>query len=144
VIATGTYFAIRDDVSTRLIDRLTKISSENQISDLRAEVVRLTSRLDRDWVRAAKLEQFTNDLSTRANGGPASTIDPAPLPSNVETPSEPIVATAQTAEHAVSKKKKSRASNRRRARVIPTQQAPTVAGTNHVSAEPVAGQQNYY
>lgn len=144
VIATGTYFAIRDDVFARLINRQTKISSEDQIADLRAQVVRLTSRLDQDWVRAAKLEQLTNDQAR--NGWPARTID-SPLPPNMETPSEPIVAIAQTAEHAIIKKKKSHASNRRHARVIPTrtQEAPTVAGGNHAYAEPVqAGQQNYY
>jgi hypothetical protein len=148
VIATGTYFATRDDVFTRLIDRQTKISSEDQIADLRAQLDRLTSRLDWDWVRAAKLEQLTNDQSTQArNGWPAGTIDSAPLPSNMETPSEPIVAIAQTTEHAIIKKKKSHPSNRRYARVIPTrtQEAPTVAGGNHAYAEPVqAGQQNYY
>lgn len=148
VIATGTYFAIRDDVFAWLINRQTKISSEDQIADLRAEVVRLTSRLDRDWVRAAKLEQLTTDQSTQAqNDWPARTIDSGPLPSNMQTRSEPIVAIAQPTEHAIIKKKKSHPSNRRHARVIPTraQEAPTVAGGNHAYAEPVqAGQQNYY
>ena len=146
VIATGTYFAFRDDVFTRLIDHQTKISFEDRIADLRAQVDHLTARLDRDWLRAAKLEEFTNDQSSIARKGlPAGdTIDPEPLPFPIETQSEAIIATAQTTENAVVKKP--HASNRRHARVIHkrAQQAPTEAGGNHAYTEPVqTGQQNY-
>jgi len=146
VIATGTYFAFRDDVFTRsLIDGQTKISSKDRISDLRAQVDRLATRLDRDWLRAAKLKEFTNDLRSKAQNG--STASDPPPPSPVETPSEAIVATAQTIENAMVSNKKPHASNRRHARVNhkPTQGAPTVAGGNNTYAEPARTErQNYY
>lgn len=63
-IATGSYFAFRDDVLTRLIGRQTKmqIAYEDRIAELRAEVDRITSRqlLDQE-----QFEQKLNALLKR-------------------------------------------------------------------------------
>src|SRR5262249_11226497 len=50
-MATGAYFAFRDDLFTRLIGHqtLTQISYEDQIADLRAQIDRV-SRLDQERV----------------------------------------------------------------------------------------------
>jgi hypothetical protein len=125
-IATGAYFAFRDDVFAGLVGRQTEtqISSEDQIADLRAQIDRFSrldqerveqldriSRLDQERVeqqikpllqRQATLEQVTSelakDLSIQARYGlPASgAIGTAPLLSPIETPSAPIVATPHT------------------------------------------------
>ncbi len=63
-IATGSYFAFRDDVLTRLIGRQAKmqIAYEDRIAELRAEVDRITSRqlLDQE-----QFEQKLNALLKR-------------------------------------------------------------------------------
>jgi len=58
-IATGTYFAFRDDVLTRLIGRQTELqfAYEDRIAELRAQVDRITSRQLLDQ------EQFEQKLS---------------------------------------------------------------------------------
>ena len=121
-IATGAYFAFRDDVFAGLVGRQTEkqITSEDQITALRAQVDRLTSQqsLDKERVdrvtsqqsldeerveqrikpllqRQATLEQVTSelakDLSIQAL--PASgAIESPPLLSPIEKPSAPIVA----------------------------------------------------
>lgn len=121
-IATGAYFAFRDDVFAGLVGRQTEkqITSEDQITALRAQVDRLTSQefldkeradrltsqqsLDEERVeqrikpllqRQATLEQVTSelakDLSIQAL--PASgAIESPPLLSPIEKPSAPIVA----------------------------------------------------
>jgi hypothetical protein len=111
-MATGAYFAFRDDLYTRLIGHQiqTQISYEGQIADLRAQIDRI-SRLDQERVeqqikplleRQTTLEQVTSglakDLLIQArNGLPASgAIGMAPLLSPVETPFAPIVATLHT------------------------------------------------
>ena len=125
-IATGAYFAFRDDVFAGLVGRQTEtqISYEDQIADLRAQIDRVSrldqerveqldrvSRLDQERVeqqikpllqRQATLEQVTSglakELSIQArNSLPASgAIGTAPLLSPIETPSAPIVATPHT------------------------------------------------
>lgn len=75
-IATGTYFAFREDVLTRLIGRQAQMqfAYEDRIAELRAQVDRITSRqlLDQEQFeqklkellqRQATLEQRTNALS---------------------------------------------------------------------------------
>jgi hypothetical protein len=102
-VATGPYFAFRDDFFARLIDRQTQgqINYEDQIADLRAQIDRM-SRLDQERVeeikslrqRQATLEQVTSglakDLLIQAiqarNGLPASgAIDSAPVLTPIET-----------------------------------------------------------
>jgi hypothetical protein len=125
-IATGAYFAFRDDVFAGLVGRQTEtqISYEDQIADLRAQIDRVSrldqerveqldrvSRLDQERVeqqikpllqRQATLEQVTSglakELSIQArNSLPASgAIGTAPLLSPIETPLAPIVATPNT------------------------------------------------
>jgi len=64
-VATGTYFAFREDVLTRLIGRQAdmQIAYEDRIAELRAQVDRVTSRqlLDQE-----QFEQKLNDLVNRA------------------------------------------------------------------------------
>src|SRR6266550_1697759 len=110
-IATGAYFAFRDDVFAGLVGRQTEkqITSEDQIAALRAQVDRVTSwqSLDKERVeqqikplqqRQVTLEQVTSelakDLSIQARYGlPASrAIEPPPLLSPIEKPSAPTVA----------------------------------------------------
>jgi murein DD-endopeptidase MepM/ murein hydrolase activator NlpD len=75
-IATGTYFAFREDVLTRLVGRQAQMqfAYEDRIAELRAQVDRITSRqlLDQKQFeqrlksllqRQAKLEQRTNALA---------------------------------------------------------------------------------
>ena len=71
-IATGAYFAFRDDVFAGLVGRQTEkqITSEDQITALRAQVYRITSQqsLDKERVeqqrqRHATLEQVTSELA---------------------------------------------------------------------------------
>ena len=77
-IATGTYFAFREDVLTRLIGRQAEMqfAYEDRIAELRAQVDRITSRqlLDQEQFeqklsallqRQATLEQRTSALSRR-------------------------------------------------------------------------------
>ena len=77
-IATGTYFAFRDDVLTRLIGRQAEMqfAYEDRIAELRAQVDRITSRqlLDQEQFeqklnallqRQATLEQRTDALGRR-------------------------------------------------------------------------------
>ena len=88
-IATGTYFAFREDVLTRLIGRQAQMqfAYEDRIAELRAQVDRITSRqlLDQKQFeqrlksllqRQATLEQRTNalagDLLTTGSIGPTS------------------------------------------------------------------------
>ncbi|MGA9200336.1 MAG: hypothetical protein WBZ67_07510 [Pseudolabrys sp.] len=120
-IATGAYFAFRDDVFAGLVGRQTEkqITSEDQITALRAQVDRLTSQefldkeradrltsqqsLDKERVeqqrqRHATLEQVTSELAKDPSiqaryGSPASgAIESPPLLSPIEKPSAPIVA----------------------------------------------------
>lgn len=78
-IATGTYFAFREDVLTRLIGRQAEMqfAYEDRIAELRAQVDRITSRqlLDQEQFeqkltallkRQATLEQRTNTLTSDA------------------------------------------------------------------------------
>jgi murein DD-endopeptidase MepM/ murein hydrolase activator NlpD len=86
-IATGTYFAFREDVLTRLIGRQAQMqfAYEDRIAELRAQVDRITSRqlLDQEQFehrlksllqRQATLEQRTNalagDMLTTGSIGP--------------------------------------------------------------------------
>ena len=71
-IATGAYFAFRDDVFAGLVGRQTEkqITFEDQITALRAQVYRITSQqsLDKERVeqqrqRHATLEQVTSELA---------------------------------------------------------------------------------
>jgi hypothetical protein len=165
-MATGAYFAFRDDLYTRLIGHQiqTQISYEGQIADLRAQIDRI-SRLDQERVeqqikplleRQAALEQVTSglakELSIQArNSLPASgAIGTAPLLSPVETPSAPIVATPHTesanqagSDQATIRDKKPRRPHRKYVRIKRKrmQEASTVLGHN-AYAEP-ARQRNY-
>src|SRR5262245_13047575 len=160
-VATGPYFAFRDDFFARLIDRHTQGQiNYDQIADLRAQIDRM-SRLDQERVeeiksllqRQATLEQVTSglakDLLIQAiqarNGLPASgTIDSAPILTPIETTSAiPHVESAKQADKAISNDKKVRRPLRKQARVVRkrTQEAPNLA-TDHNAAAP-AVQQNY-
>jgi TolA-binding protein len=159
-VATGPYFAFRDDFFARLIDRQDQISYEDQIADLRAQIDRM-SRLDQERAeeirslrqRQATLEQVTSglakDLLIQAiqarNGLPASgAIDSAPVLTPIETTSAiPHVESAKPADKAINSDKKVRRPLRKQARVVRkrTQEAPTVATDHNASAPAV--QQNY-
>ena len=165
-MATGAYFAFRDDLFTRLIGHQPQTQHqiakayEDQITDLRAQIDRV-SRLDQARVeqqikpllqRQATLEEVTSglakELSLQArNSLPASgTIGTAPLLSPVETPSAPIVATPHTesAKQADQAIKKPRRPHRKYVRVKRKrlQEASTVVVGHSAYAEP-AGQRNY-
>jgi murein DD-endopeptidase MepM/ murein hydrolase activator NlpD len=103
-IATGTYFAFRDNVLTRLIGRQAEMqfAYEDRIAELRAQVDRIMSRqlLDQEQFeqklnallqRQATLEQrtstLTGDLSVTGSIKPARTAPPAVLPA--ERPPRP-------------------------------------------------------
>ena len=162
-MATGAYFAFRDDLFTRLIGHQTQtqISYEDQIADLRAQIDRI-SRLDQERVeqqikplleRQATLEQVTSGLAkdlliqTR-NGLPASgAIGTPPLLSPVQTPSAPIVATPNTesakqADQTIIRDKKPRRRKYVRIKRKRIHEASTVAVGHNAYAEP-AGQRNY-
>jgi len=66
-VGTGTYFAFREDVLTRLIERQTqmKLAYEDRIADLRAQVDRITSRqlLDQDQFEK-KVDALMERLTT--------------------------------------------------------------------------------
>ena len=96
-IATGTYFAFREDVLTRLIGRQAEMqfAYEDRIAELRAQVDRITSRqlLDQEQFeqklsallqRQATLEQRTSalggDLNTTGSIRPARNALPAQAP----------------------------------------------------------------
>jgi murein DD-endopeptidase MepM/ murein hydrolase activator NlpD len=100
-IATGTYFAFREDVLTRLIGRQAdmQFAYEDRIAELRAQVDRITSRqlLDQEQFeqklngllkRQSMLEQRTSALSgdslTTGSIKPARTS--APLPADDPSP----------------------------------------------------------
>jgi hypothetical protein len=165
-IATGAYFAFRDDVFAGLVDGQTEkqIAYKDQIADLRAQIDRI-DRIDQQRVeqqlktvleRQATLEQVTSglakDLSIQArNSLPASgTIGTAPLLSPIETPSAPIVATPHTkqadsakqADQAIIRNKKPHRRKYVRIKRKRMQEASTVAVGYNAYAEP-AGQRNY-
>jgi len=96
-IATGTYFAFRDNVLSRLIGRQAEMqfAYEDRIAELRAQVDRITSRqlLDQEQFeqkltallkRQAMLEQRTNTLTGDALT--TGSIKPARTPSAPEAP----------------------------------------------------------
>ncbi len=99
-IATGTYFAFRDDVLTRLIGRQAQMqfAYEDRIAELRAQVDRITSRqlLDQEQFeqklkellqRQATLEQRTNALAGDALT--TGSIRPAHRSAPVAAPAAP-------------------------------------------------------
>ena len=165
-MATGAYFAFRDDVFAGLIDRQTQtqtqtqtqaqaLNFEDQIADLRAQIDRI-SRLDQERVeqqikpllqRQATLEQVTSglakELSIQArNSLPASgAIGTAALLSPIETPSAPIVATPHTesakqADQAIIRNKKPHRRKYVRIKRKRMQEASTVAVGHNAYAEP--------
>ncbi len=88
-IATGSYFAFRDNVLTRLIGRQAELqfAYEDRIAELRAQVDRITSRqlLDQEQfekkLNALLQRQATLEQRTLALGGDVSatgTIKPGP------------------------------------------------------------------
>ncbi len=103
-IATGTYFAFREDVLTRLIGRQAQMqfAYEDRIAELRAQVDRITSRqlLDQEQFeqrlkallqRQSTLEQRTNaltgDMLTTGSIGPTHHAPPKRAP--VDRPLKP-------------------------------------------------------
>ena len=158
-VATGPYFAFRDDFFARLIDRQAQISYEDQIADLRAQIDRM-SRLDQERAeeirslrqRQATLEQVTSglakDLLIQAiqarNGLPANgTIESTPvLPPTETTSAIPRVESAKQADKAINSDKKARGPLQKQAPAVRkrTQEAPVAADRN--DAKP-ATQQNY-
>jgi hypothetical protein len=158
-VATGPYFAFRDDFFARLIDRQAQISYEVQIADLRSQIDRM-SRLDQERAeeirslrqRQATLEQVTSglakDLLIQAiqarNGLPANgTIESTPvLPPTETTSAIPHVESAKQADKAINSDKKARGPLQKQAPVVRkrTQEAPVGADRN--GAKP-ATQQNY-
>ena len=106
-IATGTYFAFREDVLTRLIGRQAQMqfAYEDRIAELRAQVDRITSRqlLDQEQFekrlksllqRQATLEQRTNalagDMLTTGSIGPTHHAPPAQAPAEKQLKPSPI------------------------------------------------------
>jgi murein DD-endopeptidase MepM/ murein hydrolase activator NlpD len=106
-IATGTYFAFRDNVLTRLIGRQAEMqfAYEDRIAELRAQVDRIMSRqlLDQEQFekklnallqRQATLEQrasaLVGDLSTTGTIKPARTVPPAVGPAEKPIRPSPI------------------------------------------------------
>ena len=96
-IATGTYFAFREDVLTRLIGRQAEMqfAYEDRIAELRAQVDRITSRqlLDQEQfeqkLSALLQRQATLESRTAALGGDVNTtgsLRPAHNPLPVERP----------------------------------------------------------
>ncbi len=103
-IATGTYFAFREDVLTRLIGRQAQMqfAYEDRIAELRAQVDRITSRqlLDQEQFeqrlksllqRQATLEQRTNALAgdMLTTGSIAPTHHAPPKRAPVDRPLKP-------------------------------------------------------
>src|SRR5262245_42376251 len=106
-IPTGTYFAFRDNVLTRLIGRQTELqfAYEDRIAELRAQVDRIMSRqlLDQEQFdkklnallqRQATLEQrtaaLTSDPSTTGTIKPARTTPAATIPAEKPVRVRPI------------------------------------------------------
>jgi len=106
-IGTGTYFAFRDNVLTRLIGRQAEMqfAYEDRIAELRAQVDRIMSRqlLDQEQFeqklnallqRQATLEQrasaLTGDLSATGSIKPARIAPPAALPTEKTPRPSPI------------------------------------------------------
>ena len=90
-IATGTYFAFRDDVLTRLIGRQAEMqfAYEDRIAELRAQVDRITSRqlldqeqfdqkLDQIMRRQTTLESRAATLTSVADPSVTGSIAPGP------------------------------------------------------------------
>jgi murein DD-endopeptidase MepM/ murein hydrolase activator NlpD len=115
-IATGTYFAFREDVLTRLIGRQAdmQFAYEDRIAELRAQVDRITSRqlLDQEQFeqklngllkRQATLEQRTSALSgdslttgsiKPAKAAPVPAADPSPPKLRASPISDTVIFTA--------------------------------------------------
>ncbi len=106
-IATGTYFAFRDDVLTRLIGRQAQMqfAYEDRIAELRAQVDRITSRqlLDQEQFeqklkellqRQATLEQRTDalsgDVATTGSIRPTRHVAPPSQPTEMQLKPSPI------------------------------------------------------
>src|SRR5438105_1133864 len=106
-IATGTYFAFRDNVLTRLIGRQAEMqfAYEDRIAELRAQVDRVMSRqlLDQELFekklnallqRQATLEQrasaLAGDMSTTGTIKPARMVPPAVMPAEKQIRPSPI------------------------------------------------------
>ncbi|AXK80404.1 M23 family peptidase [Pseudolabrys taiwanensis] len=108
-IATGTYFAFREDVLTRLIGRQAEMqfAYEDRIAELRAQVDRITSRqlLDQEQFeqklnallkRQATLEQRTNSLT--ADSLTTGTVKPARTQPTPEAPAPKLRSSSLTGE----------------------------------------------
>ncbi len=106
-IATGTYFAFREDVLTRLIGRQAQMqfAYEDRIAELRAQVDRITSRqlLDQEQFeqklkellqRQATLEQrtdaLTGDTLTTGSIRPTHHVAPPSQPTEMQLKPSPI------------------------------------------------------
>lgn len=100
-IATGTYFAFRDDVLTRLIGRQAELqfAYEDRIAELRGQIDRITSRqlLDQEQFeqklntlmqRQTVLESRTSALS--GDSAATGSIRPARIPSAADAPGHKI------------------------------------------------------
>ena len=98
-IATGTYFAFREDVLTRLIGRQAEMqfAYEDRVADLRAQIDRITSRqlLDQEQFeqkleqlirRQAMLESRSSTLASVADPTPTGSIKSGPRGSATELP----------------------------------------------------------
>ena len=98
-IATGTYFAFREDVLTRLIGRQAEMqfAYEDRVADLPAQIDRITSRqlLDQEQFekklehlirRQAALEQRASTLSAVADPTTTGSIKPGPRNPVIELP----------------------------------------------------------
>src|ERR1041384_1375123 len=82
-VGTGTYFAFRDDVLTRLIGRQAQLqfAYEDRIAELRAQVDRITSRqlLDQEQYEQ-KLDQIIRRQTTLEQRATSLTGMPDPTP----------------------------------------------------------------
>lgn len=105
-IATGTYFAFRDDVLTRLIGRQAEMqfAYEDRIAELRAQVDRITSRqlldqeqfekkldvlLQRQSTLESRSQTISSDLLTTGSIKPARSVPQIERPAQNDTQTRP-------------------------------------------------------
>src|SRR5476651_774551 len=106
-IATGTYFAFREDVLTRLIGRQAEMqfAYEDRIAELRAQVDRITSRqlldqeqfeqklsalMQRQTALDSRTSALSGDLSSTGSIRPARNALPAQAPADRPIKASPI------------------------------------------------------
>src|SRR5690348_2625656 len=104
--ATGTYFAFRDNILTRLIGRQTEMqfAYEDRIAELRAQVDRIMSRQLLDQ------EQFEKKLNTLCSGKPLWSSARRPL---AAIPPPPALSSLPASRHRLRCPRRGRSARRR-------------------------------